>query len=121
MATDDDGAALVVPGACTLPSAQRPLRLAEFDDLFAVALRGQERLSPTRLRWRLDAGAEQAARDLTRREAECCSFFSFTFSPAGSAADNAVHLDITVPRAQAGVLDALAQRAGNAARTGNTA
>ena len=115
MATHDDGAALVVPGACTLPAAERPLRLAEFDDLFAMALRGQERLSPTRLRWRLDAAAEQAARDLTRREAECCSFFTFTFSPAG----HAVHLDIDVPPAQAGVLDTLAGMA--AARAGNTA
>ena len=57
-----------VPGACTLPTAERPLRLAEFDDLFATALRGQQRLSPTRLRLRLDPVAEQAARDLAVRE-----------------------------------------------------
>lgn len=105
MATDDDAA--WVPEACTLPSAERPLRLAEFDDLLALALHGQERLSPTRLRWRLDLAAEQAARDLTLREAECCSFFSFTFGPA----DGAVQLDIAVPEAHAGVLDALADRA----------
>jgi hypothetical protein len=61
MATDDDDAARV-PDACTLPSAQRPLRLAEFEDLLAVAVRGQERLSSTRLRWRLDPPAERAAR-----------------------------------------------------------
>jgi hypothetical protein len=106
MATNDDNAAWV-PEACTLPEAERPLRLAEFDDLLAAALRGQERLSPTRLRWRLDPATEQAARDLIRREAGCCSFFSFTFAPA----DGAVQLDIAVPEAQAGVLDALADRA----------
>jgi hypothetical protein len=106
MATDDDDAARV-PEECTLPETERPLRLAEFDTLFAAALRGQERLSPTWLRWRLDPAAEQAARDLTRREAGCCSFFSFTFT----AADGAVQLDVTVPQAQAGVLDALADRA----------
>lgn len=106
MATDDDLAGWA-PEACTLPTAERPLRLAEFDDLFAVALREQQRLSPTRLRWRLDPAAEQAVRDLTSRETECCSFFSFTFAPA----DDAVHLEVAVPEAQAGILDALADRA----------
>jgi hypothetical protein len=28
---------LVVPAACTLPTAERPVRLAEFDDLFVLA------------------------------------------------------------------------------------
>jgi hypothetical protein len=37
-----------VPAACTLPTAARPLRLAEFDALFATALRRQERLSARR-------------------------------------------------------------------------
>jgi hypothetical protein len=106
MATDDENAAWV-PEACTLPSAERPLRRAEFDDLFTVALRRQERLSPTRLRWWLDPAAEQAARDLASREAGCCSFISFTFAPA----DGAVQLDVAVPEAHAGVLDALADRA----------
>src|SRR5690348_16526591 len=63
--------------ACTLPTAERPLRLAEFQTLFATALRGQERLSPTHLRWRIDPAAESTARDLTARESECCSFFAF--------------------------------------------
>ena len=110
MATNDDVAAWA-PDACTLPIAERPVRATEFDDLFATALRGQQRLSPTRLRWRLDPAAEQSARDLTRREAECCSFFTFAFAPADGAAGSAVHLDITVPEAHAGVLDALADRA----------
>jgi hypothetical protein len=29
-----------VPEACTLPTVEQPLRVAEFDDLFATALRG---------------------------------------------------------------------------------
>lgn len=29
-----------VPAACTLPTAERPLRLAEFEELFATAVRG---------------------------------------------------------------------------------
>ncbi|MFC7479812.1 hypothetical protein ACFQX7_06905 [Luedemannella flava] len=38
------------PEACTLPTAERPLRLAEFDALFATAAHEGERLSPTHLR-----------------------------------------------------------------------
>ncbi len=57
--------------------------------------------------------AEQAARDLAGRESGCCSFFSFTFA----SADGAVHLDVAVPEARVGVLDALADRA--AARIGS--
>jgi hypothetical protein len=110
MTTNDE---VLVPEACALPTAERPLRLAEFDDLFATALRDQQRLSPTRLRWRLDPAAEQAARGLTGRESECCPFFSFTFAPA----DGAVHLEVAVPEAHVDVLDALVDRA--AARIGS--
>jgi hypothetical protein len=104
MTTNDE---VWVPEACTLPTADRPLRLAEFDDLFATALRGQQRLSATRLRWRLNPAAERAARDLTGRESECCSFFSFTLVPAGGV----LQIDVEVPTAHVAVLDALADRA----------
>ena len=103
--TGDDQA--WVPEACTLPTVERPLRLAEFDDLFATALLEQQRLSPTQLMWRLDRAAETVARDLTARESSCCSFFSFTFVPDEGAA----RLDVQVPAAQVEVLDALADRA----------
>jgi len=93
--------------ACTLPTAERPLRLAEFEELFATALRGQERLSPTHLRWRIDPAAESTARDLTARESECCSFFAFTFG----ADDGGVRLDVEVPDRHVDVLDGLAQMA----------
>jgi hypothetical protein len=96
-----------VPAACTLPTVDQPLRLAEFDDLFATALRAQQRLSPTTLRWRLDPAAEVTARDLTARESSCCSFFAFSFTPAGDLLD----VDVRVPAAHADVLDALADRA----------
>jgi hypothetical protein len=55
--------------------------MAEFDDLFATALRGQQRVSATTLRWDLDPAADATARDLAGRESSCCSFFSFTFDP----------------------------------------
>jgi hypothetical protein len=96
-----------VPEACALPTTERPLRLAEFDDLVGTALRGQHRLSSTALRWDLDPAAEAAVRDLTTRESSCCSFFTFTLQ----SGDAALRLDIEVPAAYAEVLDALAQRA----------
>ncbi|WP_436533052.1 hypothetical protein [Actinoplanes sp. HUAS TT8] len=103
-ATDDQ---VWVPEACTLPTVDRPLRLAEFDDLFATAVRGQQRLSATTLRWDLDLAAEATARDLTARESSCCSFFSFVFHPA----DGTLRLEVEVPAAHVAVLDALAERA----------
>jgi hypothetical protein len=101
-ASNDDWVAT----SCTLPLVDRPLRLAEFDELFA-GLRGQERLSRTALRWQLRPGAESTARDLTARERQCCSFFSFTIVRDGDV----VQLEVQVPPTQVHVLDALAQRA----------
>ena len=98
--------AVWVPEACTLPTLERPLRLAEFDDLFATALLRQQRISPTRLQWHLDPGAEGLARDLTERESSCCSFFVFAFTTA-----NGLQVDVEVPSEQVAVLDALTARA----------
>lgn len=95
-----------VPAACTLPTAEQPLRIAELDRLVASALRVQERPSVTLLRWHLDAAAEAATRDLVARESTCCSFFTFTIA----ASPGAVRLDIEVPAEHADVLDALQAR-----------
>ena len=65
-----------VPEACTLPIVERPLRLAEFDTCSPHRC-CISTVSPTSLRWRLDPAAEATARDLTVRESDCCSFFSF--------------------------------------------
>lgn len=100
-----------VPQACTLPTVEQPLRLAEFDELFTAALRVQRRTAPTRLRWTLDPAAEDRAWDLTARERQCCSFFTFTFTPASDG----LHLEVEVPAAHVEVLDALAARAAAAA------
>jgi hypothetical protein len=105
MTTTDDPA--WVPEACTLPTVDRPLRLAEFDDLFTTALRALQRQSATTLSWDLDPATEAVARDLTGRESSCCSFFVFTFHPG----DGALRLDVTVPAAHVEVLDTLAARA----------
>ncbi|MEU8330073.1 hypothetical protein [Micromonospora sp. NPDC048839] len=99
-----------VPEACTLPTAERPLRLAEFDQFCAAAVRGLDRLSAQHLRLRLDGGArtEEMARDLTARESSCCSFFTFGLSRPDP---DSLSLDVRVPAAHVDVLDALADRA----------
>jgi hypothetical protein len=101
MAIPDDWA----PDACTLPTAERPLRVAEFDDLFAFVVRA-ERRKPQRLDVVLRRVVEAPARDLARRESECCSFFTFEFEPAGD--DVVMH--IGVPPNHVEVLDALQAR-----------
>ncbi|MGN9810031.1 hypothetical protein ACTMSW_11820 [Micromonospora sp. BQ11] len=97
-----------VPQACSLPTRERPRRLAQFDDLFATALHGQRRLAPTRLRWRLDRSAEDAARELIARESDCCSFFTFALARVGGGV---VEVDVQVSQSHVDVLDALVARA----------
>jgi hypothetical protein len=82
----------------------------EFDALFATAVRYSDRLDARHLRLTLtgDAGLEATVRDLTVRETECCSFFSFTVT---AVEPGQVVLDIDVPAGHVGVLDALASRA----------
>jgi hypothetical protein len=103
-----------IPDACTLPTAERPLRLAEFDALFATAVRAVETESPTHARMRLTgpAGFTAKVRDLTARETECCSFFTFTVTPEPTGDGEALTLDVQVPAAYAEVLASLTGRAG---------
>jgi hypothetical protein len=93
------------PDACTLPTTERPLRVAEFDALFAYVVRSA-RPEPTRLDLVLPGDVDAAAHDLARRESECCSFFTFEFESAG---ENVV-MHIGVPVEQIGVLDAIEAR-----------
>jgi hypothetical protein len=98
MAIADDWA----PDACTLPTAERPLRVAEFDEFFSHVLRMQ-RPEPTQLDLVLPREAEAAARDLASRETECCSFFTFEFDAPGDD----VLMHVGVPPSHVEVLDAL--------------
>jgi hypothetical protein len=102
-----------VPAACTLPTADQPLRLADFDALFAEVVRRVERPEPGVARLVLDPTPAVAARtaDLVAREAECCSFFTFTLT---ITADTLL-LDVAVPPAHHAILDALATLANAAA------
>ncbi|WP_219418829.1 hypothetical protein [Pseudonocardia nigra] len=104
-----DAQAWVPMDACTLPTAERPLRVAEFDALFADALLGHDRPAPGLLRLRLDPGprTEATVRELTARESACCAFFDFQLTRNGGV----LVLDVRVPDARAEVLDGIVRRA----------
>jgi len=97
------------PRTCTLPTAEQPFRVAEFDDLFRECVIAVNRADATCLRLTLHGGDEVAARvlDLMARETECCSFFTFELS----STPGAVRLLVQVPPGQVSVLDAFTTRA----------
>jgi hypothetical protein len=87
---------------------ERPLRLAEFDELFreSVARVDRDRLT-ARLTLHGKDGLLARVADLTARESECCSFFEFGLD----GDDRELVLSITVPAARADILHALTDRA----------
>jgi hypothetical protein len=94
--------------ACTLPDAERTLRLAEFDSLFAEAVVGLERNGDAaRLTLSGPTGLRERVLDLVERESRCCSFFDFTLQ----GVDDDLELVIAVPPEHRDVLAALADRA----------
>ena len=97
-----------VPAACTLPTADQPLREAEFDDLFAHDVLSVEE-SPESVRLELRPEPEVAARaaGLAARETSCCSFFTFELSIAEGRTEQMV----SAGPLHAPVLAGLAQRA----------
>jgi hypothetical protein len=96
-----------VPSSCTLPTAERPLREAEFDALFSAAV-GVTRPSPGELRIAFPASEELAATAASHavRETQCCSLFTFTVTVAARE----LTLGVSVGERHVEVLDALAAR-----------
>lgn len=114
-----------VPQSCTLPTAERPLRVAEWDALFAEVPAAVTRPEPLRLRLVLadGPGVAERVRELAERESGCCSFFTFTTDRDGGGGRDgdgdrtgSMSLDIAVDPAHAAVLDALAARIDTAGR-----
>ncbi len=103
-----------VPDACTLPTTEQPLRIAEFDALFAADVTAVQQPSADTalLTLRPDAAVAARAADLAARETACCSFFEFTLTATGGQ----VTLQIRTPAAHIDVLDALVERARRVAR-----
>jgi hypothetical protein len=98
-----------VPAACTLPTAEQPLRRAEFDDLFADDVLSVNRLSPLEVRFELRPEAEVAARaaSLAAKETGCCSFFTFGIT----ITDGTTSMTVSTEPAHGEVLAALMARA----------
>jgi hypothetical protein len=101
--------------ACTLPTAEQPLRVAEFDDLFATSLTAVVRPPGAATRARLlltgEVGLGERVQRLADAETACCSFFTFTVTLSPVDDGESVALDIEVPAAQAEILTALVDRA----------
>lgn len=95
-----------IPASCSLPTSEQPLRVAEFDRLFAESLRRFTRVNATALDLVLASEAETAARELAERETRCCSFFDFQFASTGPE----VVMSIAVPESHTDVLDAMTDR-----------
>lgn len=98
-----------VPQSCTLPTAEQPLRVVEFDALFAAAVRPADRIGAAELRVHLPPGEHivETARDLIARETACCSFFAFDLRPSVHGTE----LRVRVPESHSAVLDAMQRRA----------
>lgn len=109
-ASNDGGLAWASMDACTLPTADRPLRVGEFDELFAGSLRSVTRTGETRACLLLagDVTLAERARRLADAESSCCSFFTFGVS---GVSRGQVALDIEVQPAYADVLAGLVSRA----------
>ena len=73
----------------------------------AVARRPDERETSSDGR----RGLVETTRDLTARETECCSFFTFTVTPGPADQGEALTWDVEVPAQHADVLNALTTRA----------
>lgn len=99
------------PEACTLPTVDQPLRIAEFGRLFDTALRGVARVDSRRLRLSFDAAARPEVVRLTEAETACCGFFTFT---VGEPEAGSVTVEVEVPAQRVDVLDGLAAQAAGA-------
>jgi hypothetical protein len=104
-----------VPDACTLPNQEQPLRVAEFTELFASALKESTRPTPSLLRLVLTYSndTENTLRDLVARESTCCAFFDFTITHSNGE----LVLDVGVSAGHEPVLNALADQAISAVST----
>jgi len=68
--------------ACTLTDDDAQARFAEYARLFAAAYAGRERTA-TGMRWSLQPGVAEWARDLAARELACCAFLTITVTEVG--------------------------------------
>jgi hypothetical protein len=97
-----------VAEACTLPTAERPTRSAEWGSIFREVLATESVGAQWgRLVFPPEAHLEARVRDLASKETSCCSFFTFHFGEGLDASGaRTMTLDVRVPPSQSAVLDA---------------
>ena len=95
------------PEACSLPIADQPARVVEWDTLFRT-VRTIERV-PGGVRFELDRLQADVAgvADLADRESQCCAFFTFGVT----VASDSLTLSVDADADHAEVVEALAGRA----------
>jgi len=103
------------PRACTLPTEDQPIRLAEFESLFAERLERVAWSDDRTAVFHLTGGHDVAAlvRDLAERESSCCSFFTFEVVQSASSV---VTMRVGVPRRYRTVLRAMVDQAARVSR-----
>jgi hypothetical protein len=96
------------PDACSLPIADQPARVGEWDALFQTAVREIE-TGPGGVRFLLDRSRATVAAvaDLADRESQCCALFTFGVA----VASDALALSVDADPEHAEVVQALAARA----------
>lgn len=95
-----------VPDTCTLPTVDRPLRVAEFDAFFATDVTEITRTTSGSWQLAVRPAAAGRAAELAANETSCCSFFTFELTITSGA----VTLTVSAPDRH-DVLEALAARA----------
>lgn len=95
------------PEACSLPLADQPARVAEWDDLLSGSVRAMTEV-PGGLRLELDRTPSVCVQltDLAERESRCCSFLTFTIT----VSSDALRLDVTAESGYEKVAAAMARR-----------
>jgi len=107
MNIDEDWCA---PSACSLEPAEQPGRVAEWDALFATAVRSVLPVhGGVRLLLAPAPGRASVVADLAEREAQCCAFLSFDLAVTSST----LVLAVTADDEHGDVVAMLAGRAGS--------
>lgn len=100
---------------CTLPTSARPLRVAEFEELFSDQIARPRWLDVHRVEFTFDDAGNRydQVNDLVTRERACCPFFDFSITkePRLATQRPAVMLRVGVPASRHDLLEALTNRA----------
>ena len=100
---------------CTLPTAARPHRVSEFDELFRDQIDAPHWINSDNVEFRFASVGDryEQVSDLVARETACCSFFDFSITEQSTTAAGGPQLvlRVAVPAGRHDVLEALTDRA----------